>query len=68
MIVHAANDLGNALILAGLSVAGICVLALLMAWLMDWVMPQPASHRAAVARRRARVTRGQRAGTRQLRT
>jgi len=53
MIVYAASDLGGALLLVGLVVAGICVLAFVTAWLV----PQPPAAHRARTRRRGRETR-----------
>ena len=64
MTTYTAGDLGDALLLVGLVLVGICILAVITVWLPP---SQSAAHKATT-RRRARETRGcQAVGTRQLR-
>ena len=61
---YAADNLGDALLLVGFVLVGICILAVITMWL---VPSQSAAHKAAT-RRRGRETRGRQAvGTHQLR-
>ena len=64
MTTYAAGDLGDALLLVGIVLVGICILAVITIYL---VPSQSAAHKATT-RRRARETRGRQAvGTHQLR-
>ena len=64
MTTYAAGDLGDALLLVGLVLVGICILAVITIYL---VPSQSAAHKATT-RRRARETPGRQAvGTHQLR-
>ena len=53
MTLYAADDLGVALLLVGLVLVGICMLAVITAWLV----PSPSAAHKATTRRRVRETR-----------
>ena len=64
MVVYAAHDLGGALLLVALVLAGICVLAFVTAWL---VPQHPGAHRARTRRRDRETGVPQGAGAHQVR-
>jgi hypothetical protein len=73
MIANVAEDLGAPLLLTGLVLVGICVTALIVAWLVPprsatrEVPARSAAHKATVGRRARKNQGHQAAGTHQLR-